>query len=152
MQNEEQYSDARILAEFERLVLQGHRREIAERLVANAYGRTRPAIHALVMGSKIKKPKKAEAKGEAETVSELATEAFNAEGIWEPDEGQYNLLLEALENAHNAGTPITIDFASEILKAILAGGSHGMCCNFVVKPKAGVDDQKFSSSQRTDRE
>ena len=27
-----------------------------------------------------------------------------------------------------------------------------MCCNFVVKPKAGVDDQKFSSSQRTDRE
>src|SRR5271157_293916 len=23
-----------------------------------------------------------------------------------------------------------------------------MCCNFVVKPKAGVDDQKFSSSQR----
>src|SRR5271166_1479095 len=27
-----------------------------------------------------------------------------------------------------------------------------MCCNFVVKPKTGVDDQKFSSSQRTDRE
>ena len=28
----------------------------------------------------------------------------------------------------------------------------GMCCNFVVEPKDGVDDRKFSSSQRTDRE
>ena len=28
----------------------------------------------------------------------------------------------------------------------------GMCCNFVVEPKVGVDDRKFSSSQRTDRE
>ena len=32
------------------------------------------------------------------------------------------------------------------------GRFERMCCNFVVKPKAGVDDQKFSSSQRTDRE
>jgi uncharacterized cupin superfamily protein len=28
----------------------------------------------------------------------------------------------------------------------------GMCCNFVVEPEVGVDDRKFSSSQRTDRE
>ncbi len=28
----------------------------------------------------------------------------------------------------------------------------GMCCNFVVEPKVGVDDRKFSTSQRTDRE
>jgi DNA-directed RNA polymerase specialized sigma24 family protein len=27
-----------------------------------------------------------------------------------------------------------------------------MCCNFVVEPKAGVDDRHFSSSPRTDRE
>jgi len=27
-----------------------------------------------------------------------------------------------------------------------------MCCNFAVEPKDGVDDRKFSSSQRTDRE
>src|SRR5260370_39827996 len=27
-----------------------------------------------------------------------------------------------------------------------------MCYNFVVEPKDGVDDRKFSSSQRTDRE
>jgi len=32
-------------------------------------------------------------------------------------------------------------------------GRHGgMCCNFVVEPKDGVDDRKFGSSQRTDRE
>jgi len=29
---------------------------------------------------------------------------------------------------------------------------EGMCCNFVVEPKVGVNDRKFSSSQRTDRE
>ena len=29
---------------------------------------------------------------------------------------------------------------------------NGMCCNFVVEPKVGVDDRKLSSSQRTDRE
>ena len=28
----------------------------------------------------------------------------------------------------------------------------GMCCNFVVEPKVGVNDQHFSSSPRTDRE
>jgi len=27
-----------------------------------------------------------------------------------------------------------------------------MCCNLAVEPKVGVDDRKFSSSQRTDRE
>ena len=27
-----------------------------------------------------------------------------------------------------------------------------MCCNFVVESKVGVNDRKFSSSQRTDRE
>ena len=27
-----------------------------------------------------------------------------------------------------------------------------MCCNFAVEPKVEVDDRKFSSSQRTDRE
>ena len=27
-----------------------------------------------------------------------------------------------------------------------------MCCDFVVEPKIGVDDWKFSSSPRTDRE
>jgi hypothetical protein len=27
-----------------------------------------------------------------------------------------------------------------------------MCCNFVVEPKVGANDRKFSSSQRTDRE
>jgi hypothetical protein len=27
-----------------------------------------------------------------------------------------------------------------------------MCCNFVVEPKVGADNPKFSSSQRTDRE
>jgi hypothetical protein len=26
----------------------------------------------------------------------------------------------------------------------------GICCNFVVEPKVGVDDRKFSTSQRTD--
>jgi transposase len=28
----------------------------------------------------------------------------------------------------------------------------GICCNFVVEPKVGVDNRKFGSSQRTDRE
>jgi len=28
----------------------------------------------------------------------------------------------------------------------------GMCCNFVVEPKVGVNDRHFSSSPRTDRE
>ena len=28
---------------------------------------------------------------------------------------------------------------------------YGVCCNFAVEPKVGVDDRKFSSSQRTDR-
>jgi hypothetical protein len=28
----------------------------------------------------------------------------------------------------------------------------GMCCNFVVEPKVGVDDRPFSSSPRTARE
>jgi len=143
MQNEEQSLslDAKILAEFERLVLEGHRREIAERLVCNLLGRTalgnrgltRAAIHGLVMESKVKKPKKTETVTEVEaetkagTVTELATEAFNAEAIWEPKEtheGRYNLLVEALKNARNAGTPLNIDVASEILKAILAEGSH----------------------------
>jgi hypothetical protein len=147
MQNEEQSLslDDKILAEFERLVLEGHRREIAERLVCNLFGRTalgnrgltRAAIHDIVMEFKVKKPKKtetvteveAETKAEAKagTVTELATEAFNAEAIWEPKEtheGRYNLLVEALKNARNAGTPLNIDVASEILKAILAEGSH----------------------------
>jgi hypothetical protein len=31
-------------------------------------------------------------------------------------------------------------------------GVLGMCCNFVVESKVGVNDRKFSSSQRTDRE
>jgi transposase len=37
----------------------------------------------------------------------------------------------------------------------LLGGidlTRGMCCNFVVEPKVGVDDRHFSSSPRTDRE
>jgi hypothetical protein len=34
----------------------------------------------------------------------------------------------------------------------LTGLRHRMCCNFAVEPKVGVDDRKFSSSQRTDRE
>jgi hypothetical protein len=145
-------TDEKILAEFERLVLAGHSRENAKRLTRDLFGRaalgtggrSRAAIHDIVVKSKVRqrKPKKAdskveteaedeqEAKGETEdkaqdeTVTELATEAFNAEGIWEPDEGAYNLLVEALKNARNAGTPLNIDLASEILKAILAGGSH----------------------------
>jgi transposase len=28
----------------------------------------------------------------------------------------------------------------------------GLCCNFVVEAKVGLDDRKFSSLQRTDRE
>jgi hypothetical protein len=164
MQNEDlNQIDAQILAEFERLVLGGHNREKAERLVCNLYGRTalgtsgrtRAAIHELVSKSTVRhrQPKKeeakaetkadiqageteaeaetkgeiemkAEVKGEAETVTELATEAFNAEGIWEPDEGSYNLLVEALKNFRNAGAPLDIDVASEILQAILAGEPH----------------------------
>jgi hypothetical protein len=30
--------------------------------------------------------------------------------------------------------------------------SPRMCCNFVVEPKAGVDDRQFSSPPQTDRE
>jgi hypothetical protein len=34
----------------------------------------------------------------------------------------------------------------------LLQSEFGMCCNFVVELKVGVDDRKVSSSQRTDRE
>lgn len=154
MQNEEQSlnSDAEIIAEFERLVLEGgHSREKAERLVSNLYGRTalgdrgrtRAAIHELVIKSEVcRRPRKTvkaeaetkadiqaeetEAEAEAKAITELASEAFAAQGIWEPketNEVEYNLLLEALKNAYNAGSPLDIDLASEIVKAILAGVS-----------------------------
>src|SRR5271165_6910171 len=140
-------TDEKILAEFEARVLEGLSREKAERLMSSLFGRvalgtggrTRAEIHGLVIRSEVRKPKKAEAEKEAETkaeakaeakearaetVTELATEAFAAEGIWEPDEERYNLLVEALQNSRNAGTPPNIDVALEIMQAILAGGSH----------------------------
>src|ERR1700692_4229075 len=51
---------------------------------------------------------------------------------------------------------LTHSAKEEDLRRALGRGSErrrdGMCCNFVVEPKDGVDDRKVSSSQRTDRE
>ncbi len=40
--------------------------------------------------------------------------------------------------------------ASGRLEALIRSGR--LCCNFVVEAKVGLDDRKFSSLQRTDRE
>jgi site-specific recombinase XerD len=51
-------------------------------------------------------------------------------------------------------TPAFVDGeVQRLLNAVETSTHTGrMCCNFVVEPKAGVDDRHFSSSPRTDRE
>ena len=44
------------------------------------------------------------------------------------------------------------DYFSNWFKRVDETQAERMCCNFVVEPKVGVNDRKFSSSQRTDRE
>jgi hypothetical protein len=43
-------------------------------------------------------------------------------------------------------------FGTERFNDEFQASGTGMGCNFVVEPKVGVDDRKFSVSQRTDRE
>ena len=54
-----------------------------------------------------------------------------------------------------AQIPYEADVSGDIATAFYSDGGTlktWMCCNFVVEPKVGLDDRKFSSSQRTDRE
>jgi hypothetical protein len=147
MQNEEQNLnlDEKILAEFERLVLEGCSREEAKRLTRNLFGRsalgtggrTRAAIHDIVTKSKVRQPKKAETKTETVTKAETETETeteevppskeysdldyFQAAGCYEPSETQLKRFREALDNLD---LRCTHEEVIEIAEAIFLGRSH----------------------------
>jgi hypothetical protein len=63
-------------------------------------------------------------------------------------------LVAMMSNSHFDSFPLKSSgfFRQLILKHSVRNPLRRMCCNLVVEPKVGVDDRKFSSSQRTDRE
>ena len=65
------------------------------------------------------------------------------------------ILHAALRIGHRGGLVNAQRFLEQINRLIARAVERldkRMCCNFAVEPKVGVDDRKFSSSQRTDRE
>jgi hypothetical protein len=65
---------------------------------------------------------------------------------------RYTLLAALCWQREREITDDLVELLIHIAHHVGVRAEERMCCNLAVEPKVGVDDRKFSSSQRTDRE